>query len=504
MRVPGSWMALGSWVALLALGCTSTAPRALEPELTNEPTEADYYDLVSYATPENLVLEVSAVAMLPDGRPMLATRRGEVYIVEGVFDGGELTYKLFADGLQEPLGLLVEDDGWIVVGQRGELSRMRDTDGDDHIDVLETICDDWNLSGNYHEYCFGPRKDADGNYWLTLNKPFGGEPFGKVKWRGFAVRITPRGEFLPTVAGLRSPCGVETSPWGDLFYTDNQGEWCGASKLSHLVPGTFQGHPHGIDSCNDPAWPYEHPGEIPDGKLMPVAAQEIPNFQLPAVWFPYDKMGRSPGGFVWDTTEGRFGPFAGQVFVTDQYHAWVHRVTLENVDGHWQGACYPFRTGLESGSIRAAWAPDGSLLVGETNRGWGSKGIRTFGFERLVWTGKTPFEIETMRATPDGFELVFTRPADPLTLVDLAAYRLESYTYKLHSSYGSPEVERAEPVVVAAEVVDDGRGVRLVVDGLRAGYVHELHADGIRSVAGWPLLHADAYYTLIKRPALTP
>ena len=32
----------------------------------------------------------------------------------------------------------------------------------------------------------------------------------------------------------------------------------------------------------------------------------------------------------------------------------------------------------------------------------------TFALERLVWTGKTPFEIHEMRAKPDGFELTFT------------------------------------------------------------------------------------------------
>ena len=492
-------------LAGLLAACASAPPErelepGLEPELERPPTEADYYQVVSYQIPDGIVLEVSAVAMLPDGRPIVASRRGEVYVLEGAFEGAAPRFHKYAEGLQEPLGLLVADDGWIYCGQRGELSRMRDTDGDDRVDEIETLCDSWRISGNYHEYLFGPRFDPEGNFWVTLNKPFGDEPFGRVKWRGFAARITPEGEFLPTVAGLRSPCGVEVSPWGDVFYTDNQGEWCGASKLSHLVPGSFQGHPHGIDSCDDPLWTYPHPGEIPNGKLMPVAAKEITNFQLPAVWFPYDKMGRSPGGFVWDQTGGAFGPFEGQVFVTDQYHAWVHRVSLEQVGGHWQGACYPFREGLLSGSIRCAWAPDGSLLVGETNRGWGSKGVRPFGLERLVWTGRTPFEIREMRALPVGFELAFTRPVDPESASHLGAYRVQSYTYKLHSTYGSDEFDKRELTVIAAEVAPDRKSVRLEVDGLRAGYVHELHADGVCSQAGWPLLHADAYYTLIEIP----
>ena len=90
--------------------------------------------------------------------------------------------------------------------------------------------------------------------------------------------------------------------------------------------------------------------------------------------------------------------------------------------------------------------------------------------------------------------------ARPESASDPAAYNLQSYTYKLHSTYGSDEFDKRELTVIAADVAPDRRSVRLEVDGLRAGYVHELHADGVRSQAGWPLLHADAYYTLIKIP----
>ena len=70
------------------------------------------------------------------------------------------------------------------------------------------MCDWWRISGNYHEYNFGPSRAIDGSYWITTNKPFGGEPFGRVDWRGYALRITPDGRAKPMCAGLRSPAGV--------------------------------------------------------------------------------------------------------------------------------------------------------------------------------------------------------------------------------------------------------------------------------------------------------
>ena len=72
--------------AALALFACASAPR-LEPELEHAPTEADYYEIVSYQIPPGVVLEVGAIAVLPDGRPMVSTRRGEVYILDGAYDG---------------------------------------------------------------------------------------------------------------------------------------------------------------------------------------------------------------------------------------------------------------------------------------------------------------------------------------------------------------------------------------------------------------------------------
>lgn len=465
------------------------------------PTEADFWRIETLEIPEGIVMEVSGIATLPDGRPLVCTRRGEVFVIDDPF-GDDQEIKLFADGLQEPLGLLVADDGWIYTVQRGELSRFRDANGDDRLDELETFCDAWTISGNYHEYNFGPRRGPDGDLWITTNKPFGGEPFGRAKWRGFAVSIDENGEMTPICSGLRSPAGVEASPWGDMFYTDNQGEWCGASKLSHLVPGQFHGHPWGIFSCEEELWPYGDEPHPPSGVLMSRYAVERPDFQLPAVWFPYDKMGKSPSGFVWDDA-GAFGPFAGQVFVGDQHHASVMRVFLEEVEGHWQGACFPFRYGFNCGVLRVAWDGAGGLLVGETNRGWASRGNRTFGLERMFWTGETPFEIQEMRARTDGFELVFTQPVDRESASDAEGYEFESYTYLLHSSYGSDEVDREYPRATEAVVSEDGYSVRLRVDGLRAGYVHEMRAPVVRSADGLPLLHDLAYYTLVEIPGRT-
>jgi hypothetical protein len=176
------------------------------------------------------------------------------------------------------------------------------------------------------------------------------------------------------------------------------------------------------------------------------------------------------------------------------------RVFLEKVNGRYQGACFPFREGFDSGNLSLQFAGDGSLFVYGTARGWGSRGGRPYALQRLVWTGKTPFEVKEMRAAADGFDLLFTAPVDAKSAADPASYTLESYTYIYQGSYGSPEVDHTAPVIKSVVVSAGGLAAHMAVDGLAPGHVHELHLAGVRSAAGEPLLHDAAYYTLNAVP----
>ena len=472
---------------------------------TQEAEESDYYQIETFST-EELPMEVGAMTLMSDGNLLVGTRRGDVYVLENPYgDPASAVFRPWARGLAQPLGFL-EHNGWIYTAQRGELTRIKDSNGDGKADIFETVCDAWDISGNYHEYNFGPRMDKEGFMWITLNKPFGGQPYAdpevkQAHWRGWAVRVNPEtGEMFPMAAGLRSPAGVEDSPWGDIFYTDNQGEWCNASKLSHLEFGDYHGHPWGLPTQKLAGAPFETMPQPISGTFMKDMHQQIPQFKMPAVWFPYDKMGKSPSGLRWDLTDGKFGPYAGQLFVADQHHATVMRVNLENVDGHWQGACFPFREGFQCGIIRICFGSDASLFVGMSNAGWGGRGNRPWGLQRLKWTGKIPFEVHEMKAQPDGFKLTFTEPVNPEAAANLDSYKMESYTYRLESRYGGPEADKKEVKINHAQVSKDGMSVRIKIDPIRAGYVHELHMEGLTSKKGDSLLHDEAYYTLVNIP----
>lgn len=489
-KMTGRLVAILACVAILAFPALASA----------EPREEDYYRLVPFAIPEEVNLEASALELLPDGRLAVGTRRGDIYIVSkpDSATGTEVVFSKFAGGLHEILGLAWRE-GWLYVTQRPEISRVRDTDADGRADEFETFCDDWGITGDYHEYTFGSKFDRDGNLWvvLCLTGSFGSD----APYRGWCLRIDPNGKVLPTCSGVRSPGGIGTNLLGDMFYTDNQGPWNGSCGLKHLRPGAFVGHPGG-NKWYDRAEPFlgARPKDPKSESRLLVEAARIPELYPTAVFFPYPKMGQSSSGVMVDSSAGKFGPFAGQLFVGELTHSTVNRVFLEQVKGRYQGACFPFRAGLQSGTLSLQMSGEGAVYVGETNRGWGSRGPKPFALERMEWTGKTPFEIHEMRARADGFELTFTQPVGRATVEAVGSYEIQTYTYIYQGAYGSPEVDHTHPKIVSAKVGADGRSVVLTLDAMALGHVHELKLPGVKSAGGEPLLHREAYYTLNAVP----
>lgn len=462
--------------------------------------EADYYRITKMQTPEDEVLEASGFQLLPDGKLAVCTRRGDVWMIDSPHAESipPTSFHLYARGLHEPLSMAFRD-GWLYVTQRPEVTRLRDVDNDSIADEFETVADGWGVSGDYHEYAFASKFDNEDNLWVVLCLT--GSFSSKVPYRGWCLRVGADGTVTPTASGVRSPGGIGANQSGDIFYTDNQGPWNGTCGLKHLTPGKFMGHPGGFEWYKLAESVLGKKPEEPksDSRIM-VEAARIPELEPTAVMFPYGKMGQSASGVTCDTTEGKFGPFAGQLFVADQAQSTVMRVFLEKVNGHYQGACFPFRKGFSSGNVGLEMSPQGSMFVGGTNRGWGSTGAEPFALERLDWTGKVPLEIKEMRAKPDGFELVFTKSVDQQAAAKIENYKLNTFTYLYRSDYGSPEVDPREPGIKSVRVGEDGMSVRLVVDELAIGHVHELSLSNVLSAEGESVLHPVAYYTLNYLP----
>jgi hypothetical protein len=466
--------------------------------LASAATQSDFYLREEIPLPPGEVMEIGSIALMPGQQVAVTTRRGDLWICSGAYgdDLSKVTWKKFAQNLHEPLGMFWKDGAFFLT-QRPEVTKITDSNNDGLADSFETICSDWGISGDYHEYAFGSDPDKNGDIWVVLCLT--GSSGAEADWRGWAVRVTPDGKMIPTASGIRSPGGIGFNHLGDTFYTDNQGLWNGSSSLKWLKPGSFQGNPTGNKFhklANLPA-----PPDIADETRVLTEHLKFPDFIPPAVVLPHAKVGQSPTGIICDQSGGKFGPWNKQLYIGEQTHSQVQRVCLEQVNGIFQGAVFHFLDGFETGLIPIRLDEEaGILFAGGSNRGWASRGSKPFTFERVRWTGKTPFEILSMRANKDGFTLDFTEPVDPASAGNPASYAMQAWTYIHQSGYGSPEVDQATPQITAATVSADGKSVRLSIEGLVRGHVHHLNSKGVKSTTGAALWHPDAYYTLNEIP----
>lgn len=467
---------------------------------TLPPNENLYYLIEPVQIPDHIVLEVGGLAFDDQGRLGACTRRGEIWLIDDPISANP-RYTRFAHGLHEPLGLAWKN-GTFICAQRGELTKISDNDGDLKADQYQAICS-WELAGNYHEYSYGPVILPDDNMLVTLNLGWVGRGASLSKWRGWMLQISPEGQVTPIATGMRSPAGFGLNINGDIFYTENQGDWVGSGRMTHIEKGTFAGHPEGLRWSNEPGSPVGlQMNDIDDtrGLTLYEYAQENPAIKAPSVWFPHTIMGISTSDMV--VIPDDFGPFANQLLVGDQGHSKIMRVYQEKIEGVYQGICFPFREGFSSGVLRMRWAPDQSLYVGMTNRGWASTGKESYGIERLSWTGKTPFEMKSVNIQSDGFVVNFTQEVERSSASDPKSYQITDFTYKYHHLYGSPVINEETRNIEKVEVLQDNKTVRLYVEGLRPGYVNEIKASGIKNKTNQNLLHPIGYYTINRIPKM--
>ncbi|MFN3242872.1 MAG: hypothetical protein ACE37K_15330 [Planctomycetota bacterium] len=460
------------------------------------------YTVETIETPKGRAFGVGGMSFASDGTLFVSTREGQVW----TWRAGK--WQLFADGLHEPLGLLVDPKTrQVFCVQRPELTELIDEDGDGRADRFRTVCDAWGLTDNYHEYAYGLVRDADGNFYGSLNTTLSwpgwagsdkwdvarvhdGKMGRAAKYRGWSWRITPDGAFEPWSSGLRSPAGIGLGARGELLCTDNQGDWVATSCLFVMQRGDFHGHPSSL--TDHPDYAGKDLDAIPIEKYGQLR-------RAPAVWFPHGDLANSPGEPVLDATQGRFGPFVGQLFCGDQTRSNVFRIVLERVGGRYQGCAINFVDHLQSGVVRSRFAKDGSLWVGQTGRGWGSRGPAKFGLQRIVWNGTTvPFELLRVGVTAGGFDVHFTRPADAARAVEPQRYRVERWRYRHHPGYGSPKLDNGEVAVASVALAEGGRTARLQLP-LELGYVYHLTVD-VPGADGAALANRDAWYTLHAVP----
>jgi glucose/arabinose dehydrogenase len=479
----------------------------------------EYFSFDKIPNPVGIDPQVGAMDTMKDGRIAVAFHRGEVMI----FDPKSQKWSLYASGLQEPLGMLVEDDKNILVMQRAELTRIKDVDGDGSADEYQTVYDDFGMSGNYHEFSYGPARDKEGNLYVALGIASNGAPireeirgrfseigkanreqmtkqsewgknkgkaermYARVEWRGWVMKLSPDGKKVePYASGLRSPNGIGFDAKGRLLITDNQGDWRPTSPLYEIKKGGFYGHPASL--VWKPDWdgsdPYAMDVKVLDKMQSP-----------PAGYFPEGELANSPTWPVVIPKGAMPDPLVGQTLIGEMNQPVLVRVLDDEVDGVFQTGLTAMFDGskLGLGNNRIVFGNDGSMYVGKTALSWaGDKGIT-----RIKWNGKPFFAVDKIKAVSGGFSLSFSEDVDAATLSTIA---VESNTYNYFKQYGSPKVDKQAMPVVKSEVSNQGRTVRIDLGGLKEGYLHAIDLTGVRSKSGSKVMGGKIWYQVIKAP----
>jgi hypothetical protein len=452
---------------------------------------------------ETVPLPKGAVTILglchkPDDTLAVVTWEGEVWEYK------DKTWTRFAENLMEPNGIYYDvKEGAYYVAQKPELTKLVDDNKDGVCDRYECVTAAFGISGEYHEYHYGPVVDSLGRKYGSLNLGARGDftvPDGKPKgkgggnmsynapWRGWIYRSDRTGHFQPLACGFRSPCGIGMSPQDELFITDNQGDWVADCCLYHVREGNFYGHPASL-----PARP-----DFTKEKVQSLKAADFAKLRTaPSIWFPREVIANSPGSPIWDTTGGKFGPFKNQIFVGDQRQSNYFRCGLEKVDGDYQGWCVDFLRGLKSGPVKMSFDSKGRLWSAQVGRGWFSLGGKRTALQYVEWDGKTePFAIKSASLTKTGFQVEFSQ-----SIGEEITPEIKSWHYHYYSTYGSPPVDEQSLTVTKLQVSDDRKTMTFEVP-LAEGKVYALKFPGQQSAASAKLDFDTLFYTLNKkRPA---
>lgn len=479
---------------------------------------ARHYRVEPVMAPPSIEAQVGGLALMPDGRVAACFHHGQV----ALFDPVKQSWQTFAEGLHQPLGLVAEKDGSLLVMQRAELTRLRDTDADGIADDFATLWAGFGLTGNYHEFAFGPAIGPDGKLYVTLNlasngdsiqeeirgpwsdigvprekfysdwanvKAKAGRMYSRVAWRGWTMQIDPAtGEATPFASGFRSPDGVGFDADGKLIVTDNQGDWRGANEVHVVKRDGFHGHPASL------VWRRDWDGSDP----LTLSREKLDALRTPAaIWLPENLYANSPTQPVVIPKTAAWGPFGGQLLVGEMNAPVLIRLLLEEVDGLWQGACVNLvkSESLKRGLHRLVFVGD-TLWIGRTHLAWpGGEGLGT-----LKPTGEFPFDPLDIHITPKGFQLRFTEPLDA-SATDPGLWAIERYTFHHHAAYGSPQVDPAKLKPTCITLSTDALTAEVELPELKRDYVYDFDLSKLRSQQKQPVLNPRLAYTVRRVPS---
>lgn len=436
---------------------------------------------IPYENRYNALMFTSGFDFLPDGRAVVCTVHGDVWLVSGIDEElTEIKWQRFATGLYQPLGLKIlnrengRGEPAIFVLCRDRIIELRDVNLDGEADVYSTFCDELQITGENHGYAMSLETDSEGNFYFI--KSGSTPPHG-----GTMLKVDHQtGRLSVFATGYRHANGLGVSPTDLITSADNEGNWIPATRIDAVRKGGFYGH-------------------------MPThrRANMIPtSYDPPMMWLPR-AMDNSAGGQVWVNSDN-WGPLQGAMI-----HLSFGRCTANVVlpqktnDGDFQAAAYKldlptFLSGSMRGRFRSA---DNQLYICGLD-GWQTAAVKDGCLHRVRATGQAFCLPVDFQVQGDQIQLTFSEPLDPASATDPNNWQIEQWNYRWTEEYGSEHYSAANATqtghdkvqVDSIKLSSDKTKVTLNIPTLRPVMQMNIRIN-LKSAAGKPV-NIDLYNTI--------
>lgn len=375
-------------------------------------------------------------------RAAVCTWNGDVWLVDGV-DGaadGQLTWKRIASGLFQPLGLKIVN-GKIHVSCRDQIVRLHDLDGDGETDFYENFNNDHQVTEHFHEFAMGLQVDKQGNFYYAKSARHALP--GLIPQHGTLIRVSADGATSTILAtGFRAANGVCVNDDGSFYVTDQEGHWTPKNRINWVTEGGFYGNMNTLVKA----------GQSPDDEAM-----------KPAMVWITNSFDRSPAELV-RVDSPAWGALNGSLLNISYGTGKVYLVLQETVGDVRQGGVVPLPLRFPTGVMRGRFHPGGDFYACGLFA-WAGNATRPGGFYRIRSTGAADLPV-SLSATRGGLLVGFTQPLDRETATDADAYLVKAWDLKRSGRYGSPHLNERTLHVRGAELLPDGKTVRILVDDL--------------------------------------
>lgn len=357
-------------------------------------------------------VRVCDLAFLSDDRAAVLGYDGDVWIVDGFNDPklGKLTWRRFASGLYEPLGIATIR-GVIQVATKNGVVRVHDRDGNGEADWLENFNDQMIQSQTTRSFPLDMGIGPDGSTFVSQGGIVtrsglvsGGEGTSQT---GAILKISPDGRSSEVYAsGAREPFLAVHPKTGVVTATDQQGHYIPSSVTYYVRKGDNFGYMQ----------------ENPE-KLTP-----------PLTWIPHD-MDISSSSQAWMVGAG-MGPFDGRLLHLSYGTGRLFLIAGDLEAPIPQGAVIPLDIKTDLPLLHARMNPRGDAAYLAGFQIWGTRTTTNWGLGRLR-RGDTPVTTAIdARAVADGVILKFAEPIDPASL-GAQKVAVRAWNYKRSKAYGS-------------------------------------------------------------------